>query len=61
MQGNRWYPSKDQLSSPEMLERSFRQLLSQHYELQDKFDAMAATASPASASPTAIGKPPGGD
>ena len=39
--GNRWYPTSLQLNSPSGLERSCRQLLSQHYDLQDKFAAMA--------------------
>jgi len=39
---SRWYPSKTQLSDPGALERSFRQLLNQHYALQDKHDALLA-------------------
>ena len=36
----RWYPTKQQLRDPDSVERSFRQLLDQHYALQDKFDAL---------------------
>lgn len=37
----RWYPTKNQLKDPEALERSLRQVLTQHYALQDRYDALA--------------------
>jgi hypothetical protein len=40
--GERWYPSQEQLKDPSSLERSFRQLLTQHYDLQDQHDALLA-------------------
>ncbi len=36
----RWYPSVEQLKDPKAVERSFRQLLTQHYDLQDRFVAL---------------------
>lgn len=36
----RWYPTEQQLKDPSSLERAFRQLLTQHYALHDKFTAM---------------------
>lgn len=41
--GNRWFPSKQQLDTPESIERSFRQILTQHYDLQDKYDALSSS------------------
>lgn len=32
---NRWYATKEQLKDPEALERSFRRLLTMHYDLLD--------------------------
>jgi hypothetical protein len=37
---SRWYPTVSQLKDPQATERAFRQLLQQHYALQDKFDAL---------------------
>lgn len=37
----RWWPTEQQLRSPSELERAFRQMLTQHYALQDKYDALA--------------------
>jgi hypothetical protein len=37
---NRWYPTQNQLSAPDQLERTFRQLLQMHYEMQDRLEAM---------------------
>jgi hypothetical protein len=36
--GQRWYPTPNQLK-PEHLERTIRQMLQQHYDLQDQLDA----------------------
>jgi hypothetical protein len=36
----RWYPVSSDLKDAKGIEHSFRQLLTQHYELQDKFDTM---------------------
>ena len=41
-QSSRWYPSKAQLGDPAAMERAMRQLLNQHYALQDKHDALLA-------------------
>ena len=56
--GGRWFPTRQQLGDPGALERSFRQLLTQHYDLQDKFDALHAKVH-APASPAESGPPPG--
>jgi hypothetical protein len=56
--GGRWFPTQQQLSDPGALERSFRQLLTQHYVLQDKFDALHAKVH--APSPTAESGPPPG-
>lgn len=37
-QGQRWYPTTEQLK-PENLERTIRQILTQHYALADKVSA----------------------
>jgi len=37
---SRWYPTVSQLKDPQATERAFRQLLQQHYALQDRFDAL---------------------
>jgi hypothetical protein len=37
---NRWYPTTEQLKDPVALERTLRQMLSQHYSLVDKVGAM---------------------
>jgi hypothetical protein len=39
-QKSRWYPTSLQLKDPEWTERSFRQMLKQHYDLQDQVSAM---------------------
>jgi hypothetical protein len=39
---DKWYPTRTQLEGTPALERAFRQLLTQHYELRDKFNAMEA-------------------
>jgi hypothetical protein len=39
---SRWFPSANQLKDPAATERAFRQLLQQHYALQDRFDALHA-------------------
>lgn len=36
---NRWFPTRDQLKDTTSIERSFRQLLTQHYALQDQLNA----------------------
>jgi hypothetical protein len=55
---SRWFPSKEQLKDPVKLERSFRQLLSQHYDLQDRFSALHAQVQDQS-SKQSSGPPPG--
>jgi hypothetical protein len=39
---SRWYPTAQQLKDPQATESAFRQLLQQHYALQDRFDALHA-------------------
>jgi len=64
----RWYPTQGQLGKrddkgtltpdTESLERSFRQLLSQHYDLRDQVDALTAKMNaPAASAPQS--PPPG--
>lgn len=53
----RWYPSKEQLKDPDAVERSFRQLLTQHYDLQDRFAALHAKVHGSASAPQ--GPPPG--
>jgi hypothetical protein len=54
----RWFPSSEQLKDPSALERSFRQLLTQHYDLQDRFAELHAKVhTPASGKSS--GPPPG--
>jgi len=40
MADSRWFPSEKQLKDPKELEKSLRQVLTQHYALQDRFDQM---------------------
>lgn len=58
----RWYPSKEQLKDPESLERTLRQVLHQHYTLQDQFAALQRDQikAPAASSTTSAGGPPPG-
>jgi hypothetical protein len=58
--GSRWYPSADQLRDPQAVEHSFRQLLDQHYRLQDAHSALLARVNslPSQESPSE-GPPPG--
>jgi hypothetical protein len=54
----RWYPTKQQLSNPVELERTLRQVLKQHYDLQDAHRTLLAQVNaPAHAKPK--GPPPG--
>jgi hypothetical protein len=54
----RWYPSREQLKDPATLEKSFRQLLTQHYDLQDRFNELHAKVNaPTQGKPS--GPPPG--
>ena len=53
----RWYPTTQQLKDPSALERSFRQLLDQHYALQDEHNALLARVNTHVEKPT--GPPPG--
>jgi hypothetical protein len=57
MPQSRWYPTTQQLKDPSALERSFRQLLEQHYALQDAHDALVAKVNAPVSKPT--GPPPG--
>lgn len=62
---SRWFPTRSQLGTPEQLERSFRQMLTQHYELQRQVDELKAKQAAPAASATgpapaaASGSPPG--
>jgi hypothetical protein len=53
----RWYPSPQQLKEPGGLERAFRQVLAQHYDLQDQHAALLAKVNAPASKPT--GPPPG--
>jgi hypothetical protein len=54
----RWYPTTEQLKDPAALHNTFRQLLEQHYALQDQVTRLTAqAAAPATKSPS--GPPPG--
>jgi hypothetical protein len=57
MPPSRFYPTLPQVSTPEALERTFRQTLTQQYTLTDRHDALAAkvNAPAASAPPTPNG------
>lgn len=57
MANQRWYPSANQLKDPESIERSFRQLLTQHYDLIDRHQALVDKVNAPVAKPT--GPPPG--
>lgn len=60
MAAPRWYPSKQQLKDPESIEQSFRQLLTQHYALQDQFnDLKTKSSAPATAAPASTDSPAG--
>jgi hypothetical protein len=54
---NRWYPTPDQVKDPAALERTLRQILKQHYDLQDRHNDLLrkVNAAPASSSSTASG------
>ena len=51
----RWYPSTNQLAKPDDLERSVRQILKQHYDLEDRVDQIASIPAQASPSPSTQG------
>ena len=53
----RWYPTTQQLKDPSSLERSFRQLLDQHYALQDAHNELLAKVNAPTNKPK--GPPPG--
>jgi hypothetical protein len=38
---SRWYPTTGQLKDPDAVERALRQVLDQHYALQDQFHALS--------------------
>ena len=42
IKGARWYPTQSQLVGESNLERAFRQVLKQQYELQDRYAALAS-------------------
>lgn len=53
----RWYPTTAQLKDPSALERAFRQVLKQHYDLQDAHAALLKQVNAPTEKPT--GPPPG--
>jgi len=57
MPQSRWYPTTAQLKDPSSLERTMRQVLEQHYALQDRYDALAAKVNAPTTAPQ--GPPPG--
>jgi len=56
--GQRWYPTQQQLK-PENLERTIRQMLAQHYDLQDQLDAAREQLAKPQLAPSKSGTPPG--
>lgn len=54
----RWYPTTEQLKDPAALHNTFRQLLEQHYALQDQVTRLTAQAA-APAANSSSGPPPG--
>lgn len=57
MSKQRWYPTTQQLKDTGSLERSFRQLLNQHYTLVDRFNELLVSMGKPVETPT--GPPPG--
>jgi hypothetical protein len=57
MSGSRWYPTTEQLKDPAALERTLRQVLNQHYALQDAHAALQKQVTQPTAK--ASGPPPG--
>ena len=56
----RWYPNSNQITTPEQMLTTLRQVLNQHYALTDQVNALSAKPAadaPASAKPS--GPPPG--
>ena len=53
----RWYPTTAQLSDPASTERTVRQILDMHYQLQDQHTALLAKVNAPAAKPS--GPPPG--
>jgi hypothetical protein len=53
---DRWFPTQAQLSDPSTLERTLRQVLTQHYDLVEQVRAMKA---PKPAEAEKAGPPPG--
>lgn len=54
--GARWFPTVEQLSTPEKAEQTLRQVLTQFYALTDRLAALEGS-KPAAAAPS--GPPPG--
>lgn len=47
VQSSRWYPTSNQIDTPEKMQNTLRIMLDQHYALQDAHDKlMAATSAP---------------
>lgn len=57
MTTQRWFPSREQLKDPAATERAFRQLLTQHYSLVDRFNDLHAKVH--EEKPQQSGPPPG--
>lgn len=57
MTQQRWFPSHEQLKDPKATERAFRQLLTQHYSLVDRFNDLHAKVH--EEKPRQTGPPPG--
>jgi hypothetical protein len=60
MSQQRWYPSREQLKDPESTERAFRQLLTQHYDLQDQVKGLHEKLSKSDTTAPSKGAPPPG-
>ena len=62
MPDSRWFPTTEQMKDPVALERTLRQVLTQHYALQDEVNRMKAAGAGAATGASAgasKGAPPG--
>jgi len=58
-QSSRFFPTLSQVSTPEALERTLRQVLTQHYTLVDQHNALKAQVNSPDPPPKGKGFPPG--
>jgi len=53
----RWYPQTDQVNSPAALQRTLKQVLDQHYALQDQVKGMQPPAAAPATAPASTSGP----